>query len=104
MTKKRYKIEAICYDARGRIISRAFNSYSKTHPIQSHFANQVGEPSRIYLHAEILALLRAGSTPVDTIQVINHNGGSAKPCNICQAALNAWRVNHMVLQSQGSRS
>ena len=103
MTKKRYIISATCYDSRGRILSHALNNYTKSHPIQSHFASLVGEPERIYLHAEILALLRCGDRKVDSIHIINHNGGSSKPCKICAEAIKAWRVNHIICSSQGTR-
>ena len=32
---KKYHILAKCYDKKGRLLAAAFNSYTKTHPLQS---------------------------------------------------------------------
>jgi tRNA(Arg) A34 adenosine deaminase TadA len=43
---------------------------------------------KIYLHAEVLAILRAGDRPIHTITIERyHKNGSpalAKPCKMCQ--------------------
>ena len=103
MTKKRFQIEAIARDARNRILSRAVNSYTKTHPLQSHFATLANEPARIYLHAEILALLRAGERKVSTLTIINHSGKTLPfPCRVCQLAIREWGVKNVFVQSAQS--
>ena len=90
MAKKRYLLLAETYDSRGRKLSEAYNSYSKTHPIQSHFATIAGQPSRIYLHAEILAIIRAGERKIHTLKITNLNGKLSHPCPVCMAAIKAY--------------
>jgi tRNA(Arg) A34 adenosine deaminase TadA len=90
MAKKRYLIKATCYDKRGRKLSQGVNSYTKTHPIQAYFAQRVGEPMKKYLHAEIAAIIKAGDTPIHTIEI------SHKPCKICQEAIKAYGIKRVV--------
>ncbi|NJO92161.1 MAG: hypothetical protein HC831_26735 [Chloroflexia bacterium] len=94
--RQKHKIVAKCLDSKGRVISVATNSYKKTHPIQAHFAKMVGHPERIYLHAEIRAILRAGDKQIHTIEVsrINSQGNLAlaKPCPVCMAAIKAYGI------------
>lgn len=96
MTKKRYIITAECYNRKGKLISFATNSYKKTHPIQKHFAELAGEPARIYLHAEILAILRAGQEPIHTIVITNTNGSHSDPCPTCRKAIEAYGIKQLM--------
>ena len=97
MTK--HLLTASCYDKRGTLISRAVNSYTRTHPVQATFAKQVGMPMCTYLHAEIAALLKCGRrVPYSiTIERYKKDGspGNAKPCPICEAAIKAWGVRRV---------
>ena len=99
MTTKRYTITAKCYNKQGRLISEATNNYRKTHPIQKHFAELAGEPKRIYLHAEILAILRAGSEKINSIVIQNTNGKRADPCPVCAKAIQAYGIKRIHLSS-----
>jgi cytidine deaminase len=53
-------------------------------------------PERVYLHAEVAALLKAGKQHVDRMEIkrINADGtyGMAAPCAICREALKAFNV------------
>ncbi len=95
--KPRYTIIAKCYDKKGRLISVGTNNYNKSHPLQKHYAELVGRPDKIYLHAEILALLRAGETPVHRIDIEGYSKTgkvvNSKPCPICAAALRDFGVS-----------
>ena len=51
-------ITAFIYDKRGRVISVGQNSYVKTHTLQALHAQKVGEPHKIFMHAEIAAIAR----------------------------------------------
>lgn len=97
--KKRYRIIATCYDKHGRKLSEGINSYTKTHPIQKHFAELVGEPAKIYLHAEIQAILRAGDKQIHRINISNVSGAWAEPCKICQAAIKAYGISRITVES-----
>ena len=83
---------ALIYDKRGRIISIGKNSYVKTHPLQAKFANEVGLEHKIFLHAEIDALVRLKDWTKAHKIVVTRFGNSgeelcAKPCPVCQRAL-----------------
>lgn len=94
-------IKAIIYDKRGRILSIGENSYIKTHPLQYSLANKVGQPHRIYLHAEVDAIIkcrnmdRAYKMVVMRFNKLNQPV-NATPCPICQHLLNQTnlRVEH----------
>ena len=43
MTTQRYFILAKCYDKRGKLLSTAFNSYERTHPVQKYFDATAGD-------------------------------------------------------------
>jgi tRNA(Arg) A34 adenosine deaminase TadA len=96
----KHLIKATLYDKHGDILTQAENNYNKTHPVQAHFANKTGEYKRIYLHAEISALikLRKGQIPYKiVIQRIKKDGttGLAKPCPVCMAAIKHWNISNI---------
>lgn len=97
--KKKFVILAKAYDKKGKLLSTATNTYSKTHPLQMHFAIQAGSPKRAYLHAEILALIRAKDKVVHklTIERYNADGTPAKaaPCEVCKKAIEAFGVKYI---------
>jgi len=85
-------ITAIIYDRKGRIISIGRNSYLKTHPLQAKYAMHVGTPDKIFLHAEIEALVKLKDwTRAARILVTRYSKSGepilAKPCKVCQHAL-----------------
>ena len=93
--KTRYEITAFVKNKFGLIISVGLNSYIKSHPLQKFFAEKVGKPHNIYLHAEVRALIIASiqtyGTPYTlTVKRVDRNNKlmDAKPCEICvEAAL-----------------
>lgn len=92
MAKKRFVITALIYDKRGRVLSIGQNSYVKTHPIQAQYAEQAGEPHKIYLHAEIDAIIKCTDIAKAHKLVLFrfHEDGSpamAAPCKVCQEAI-----------------
>lgn len=108
MSKARYVITATCFDAKGRVIATANNNYSKSHPIQAHFAKLAGEPYKICLHAEIQALLRTRDKPVDTllVQRFDKSGNPrlAMPCKTCQTAIIAYGVKKVIYTTDGGKT
>jgi tRNA(Arg) A34 adenosine deaminase TadA len=94
--KYKHNLTARCYDRKGKLLSMATNSYSKTHPIQAYFAARIGHPAKIYLHAEIHAIIKAGDKQIHKIVVTriskNHKALNAKPCPICQEAIKAYGI------------
>lgn len=86
----RHRIIAKCYDKKNRLLSSAENDYDKSHPLQKTYAAKAGMPYKEFLHAEILAIIRA-KKPIHRISVarLNRQGKMrlAKPCEICQLAI-----------------
>lgn len=87
-------LTAVIYDRKGRVLSVGQNSYVKTHPLQAEHATKVGLPERIFLHAEIHAIVRCRNLEHAHrifISRWNESGKSslAKPCPICDSAIKA---------------
>lgn len=100
MSEKRFKLFATCYDKRGKILSYGENSYSKTHPMMKQLSEEVhGSAIKIHLHAEVQALLRCGDRKPHKLVVQRFdsegNPAMAKPCPICQKALQLYGVKEL---------
>lgn len=102
--KGKQRVYALCLDKRGRVVSEGANSYIKTHPMQAEYAEKAGKPDKAFLHAEMLALVRAYRMGVDvhTI-VVGRVGASGEalpslPCEICQLALTEAGIENIVCQ------
>ncbi len=97
--KDKFKLIATCYDKKGNILSKGYNSYTKSHPLQKHFAQLVGHPSKIFLHAEISALLKSKGKQVHKIHIERFNKAGntalAAPCPICIEAIKAFGVKEI---------
>lgn len=80
------------------IISEGTNLEKKSHPIQARWAQRAGLHEKIYLHAEISALVKCRDD-ADTIIVarINSEGKlrNAKPCPICEMALKEAGIHNI---------
>ena len=88
----RYNMTAIIYDKRGRILSIGKNSYIKTHPLQKKYATKVGMPDKVFLHAEIAAIIKCADLSRAYkifISRFDYRGQQklAKPCPICINAI-----------------
>lgn len=106
----RHVIKATIFDRRGNVLARAVNSYTRTHPIQAAFAKAGGCPERIYLHAEIAALIKLKERGNDgrrdrpyriAVERYTKDGKPANsaPCPVCLAALkhyNIVKVEHTI--------
>lgn len=97
---QKQNITAILYDKKGRILSIGRNSYHKTHPLQAKSAKAVGEDYKVFLHAEIDALVKAKNWDKAYKLVITRftkdgKPGLAKPCKICQHAIKLAGIQHV---------
>ena len=87
--KKRYEIHAIITNKNDCFMGSGYNSYKKSHPLQKFFAERVGKPQNIYLHAEILAMIRSSIICHKKMHTLNVSRWDknipldAKPCIIC---------------------
>lgn len=94
-------ITAIIYDKKGNVLSIGKNSYVKTHPLQAHYAKRVGLDKKIYLHAEINAIIKC-KQPEKAYKMLvvrtlaNGTYGCAKPCPICSEATSSFFPNLIV--------
>jgi len=82
----------VIYDRRGRVLSVGQNSYIKTHPLQAAHAKRVGQKEKIYLHAEIHAIVRCRDLKKAHKIFIsrwdqNGNPALARPCPVCRSAI-----------------
>ena len=73
------------------------NNYLKSHPLQAQHAARVGEPHRIFLHAEISALTRCPDlSKAYRILITRYDKSGkpamAKPCAICMSAIRATQI------------
>lgn len=85
---QKHNLTAFVYDKRGRLLSVGRNSYVRTHPIQAKAAKAVGQTDRVFLHAEVAALVKLKDwTKAHRIFVtrVDRNGvyQLAKPCACC---------------------
>lgn len=91
MSNNKQNIKATVFDKRGRILATGVNSYEKTSPVQAQYGKRVNQPARIYLHAEIAALVRVkyGVPYKIKIERYDKNGNPklAAPCPICSLAI-----------------
>lgn len=99
--KTRQAITATIFDKKGRVLSIGQNSYIKTHPLQKHHAERVGMSEKIYCHAEIAAIIRCKDlSKAHKMLVTRFNSQGlpviAKPCEICQSAINASGITNVV--------
>jgi len=90
--KKRFSVSAVIFDKRGRVLSIGKNSYKKTHPLQAEYARRAGEPEKVYLHAEVDAIIKCPDLGrADKIVIFRHtedgSPANARPCKICQHAI-----------------
>lgn len=91
MSTNRQHMTATIFDKRGRVLSVGKNSYYKTHPEMARLGKRVDMPEKIFLHAEISALIRCNSKNAYKIKIERYNKKGvpllAKPCAICELAI-----------------
>lgn len=91
MSNNKHNIKATILDKRGRILAVGYNSYEKTSPVQAQYGKRVNQPARIYLHAEIAALVKVKHGVPHKIKIERYNRFGepkmAAPCPICSLAI-----------------
>lgn len=96
----RFRVAAIALDSKGQILSIRSNEYTKTHPKMAHLAFKQKLEDKIYLHAEVAAIIAAGwrQKRIHTMIIVRvlKDGAlaMAKPCPICQQAIKEARIKH----------
>jgi tRNA(Arg) A34 adenosine deaminase TadA len=91
---KKQNVVAIVYDKKGKVYSIGLNSFTKTGNFQANLAKKVKQDDKVFLHAEVAALLRwrrfTNKAPYGVfVARLGRNGSlsNAKPCDICAMAL-----------------
>ncbi len=78
------------------MLSSGQNSYVKTHPLQAKIAAEVGEPHKVFLHAEVSALLKCDWKKAHRILVTRYGKDGkpllAKPCVICRSVIKLTNI------------
>jgi len=91
------KVGAVLFK-KNKVIATAVNLERKSHPLQAKFAQRVGLGSKIFLHSEIHALIKARED-ADTIIVARVNPQNklrnSCPCKICSLALEEAGVKNI---------
>ncbi|MEM4258089.1 MAG: deaminase [Candidatus Thermoplasmatota archaeon] len=99
------KMGCVITDRRGRIVAEATNMH-KTHPLQHRHAVKVQQPNKVYLHAEIAALVKCREQG-HTLYVGRWRGdgiiGLAKPCPICFSAIHEAGIREVVYTESGGK-
>lgn len=100
LVDQKYKIAAIITDKRNKILSIGWNSYSKSHPKQLRWAKKSHNSNRIFLHAEMSAMIRCKEGIPYHIYVarVNRKGKTrlAKPCDMCSRAIRDVGIKKIV--------
>ena len=98
----RVRTIAMFTDKRYNVLCVAGNTYTKTHPQQSSWAERRGVPHKQCLHAEIRAAImlaksgKAGKAKYLYIAAVSEAGNilCAKPCVVCQMMLD-WQFQNI---------
>lgn len=85
------RVYSVITDKKGNILSEGQNSYTKTHPLQAFYANKVDLPDKVFLHAEMSAMVKVRQGDPYKIYVarVDADGNPmvAAPCPICYTAI-----------------
>ena len=89
---KKHNVTALIYNKRNKLVSMGKCDYTKSHPLQAKHAKAVGQDYKIYLHAEIAALVKLKDwSKAHRIEVFRYTKdgkpANAKPCKICERAI-----------------
>jgi len=89
--RQQKRVAAVISTKRGVIVAAATNSYEKTHPEMKRAAVRCGLDEKIYLHAEVAAILKDTDNLGYRISIasVNKKGELtyAAPCKICLSVL-----------------
>jgi len=95
--KQKQLITAVIYDKKGKVLSIGQNSYVKTHPIQFHHAKKVNLTEKMFLHAEIAAIVRCKDIKSAHRMFVSRwykdgTEANAKPCPVCMSAIRSTNI------------
>ncbi len=90
----KFDLKAVIFDKKGKVLSIGWNDYTKSHPYMKELSANFDEPYKIFLHAEVAAILKCRDLSKAHRILVTRVGRSgrlllAKPCKICQSAIDA---------------
>ena len=91
--QQRYCVGSVIVDRQGKILAEGQNSFVKTHPTQAMWAHLVENCEKIYLHAEMEAMIKNNNnhraTTLYVARVRSKSGQIAlsRPCKTCSVAI-----------------
>lgn len=94
-----YFVISATFDSKYNIISYGTNSYVKTHPLQKRYAIKIGNIFKIFLHAEVSAIVKTKSKPYGLIVLRFDklwNYCISKPCPICELAIKKRGIKKII--------
>lgn len=95
------RVYAVITDKRGKKIAESSNSYCKSHPTQAIFAKLCGKSDKIYLHAEIAAMLKVRNNNKKDLTLhiarVDSKGNPlpSAPCEICALAAEVFGIKEI---------
>lgn len=100
LENQKQTICAIVVDKKDRILSIGCNRYEKSHPVQYKYAKKTGNENKMFLHAEVEALIKIpyGKQPHAIYIARTGSKGEprlAKPCPICDLAIKSRNINEV---------
>lgn len=101
-----FRVGAVILDKKGNIIAKDTNKMRKTHPVQARYAWKANREEKVFLHAEISAIIRCRKAEPYKMFVarILRNGepASSKPCEVCSLAIEEAGISYVhYLDEQG---
>lgn len=100
---EKFYVIAATLDKRGRVISIGENSPVKTHPRMRGYAIKAKEAHRMFLHAEVAALVSSPRKVYSIVVIRVSPTGEmalARPCPVCMVAIKEAKVKHIWYSTQ----
>jgi tRNA(Arg) A34 adenosine deaminase TadA len=96
--KNKYIVGSIALNEKGKKVAVAFNSYTKTHPRMKELGKKVHKEDKVYLHAEIGALIKAKGKAKKLVVarlLADNTFAISKPCPICMEAIRQAEIDEV---------
>lgn len=94
-----HRCAAAVYDKRGRLLATGVNQPHKSHTLQAKYAKKAGQERKIFLHAEVAALVKTRKDP-HTMQVVRIGpkefAKPSRPCPVCRMAAEEAGIREIV--------
>jgi deoxycytidylate deaminase len=101
LENKKQRVFAIIVDNHNRVLATGENDYHKSHPLQAYYCElATKERHKIFLHAELQALVRLKGRKADAIYIARVNrkneAVASQPCPICSMAIRDAGIKNVI--------